>query len=669
MSENKRIYFLNSEILPEISEVGGKGFSLIKLSTLKLNVPNGIVLTVNFFQEWINKIKETELYLQFIELLKDENNFENCSSILNQIKEWCLSNLSLTEEGKQEMEQSLKSIFPDDYNSILYAVRSSSPEEDLFGASFAGNYETYLGIQFESLEKYTLKSFISCLDFRVMKYKSEKGFDVADFKIAIVIMKQINSDVSGVGFSINPINNDYDEVVVTSNFGLGESVVGGIVTPDEYIVNKLSKKIVSTKLGTKDKVVKLNTGKDETSVLNQKEENKKLSSLSEDILLQIVDNIIQIEKHYEIPIDIEFGVENNILYILQARPITTFNKIPKELFTNENEKRQLYFDMTYVVQGLEKPMSTLGASIFKLFLRCVGKVIFNSEHFDDIRKGAADAVGGKLIFNLSNIFTKLSPDFITNYVNNVNKQVTDIIKSEGNKYINDSVCQELNVSKFGLLLKLPVFRIILYKLLVKSTKEKFDRKSEQFMREYEQYIPKNYHSNVSVLSISEKIITDLFNLLKNYFIPIGFTGVIKGYAVLNSICDKDFKDQPEIRGTFNDLTKSLPYVTILMGLDLYKLSQHLDKNYYMNKSQDEFYQDFLDKKLSQEFYEKYEEFMKKYGFRGDGELDIMNDRYYENPRTIINQVYSSLLMNDENRNPQKDYDEANAKRPENFQKN
>jgi len=315
MSENKRIYFLNSEILPEISEVGGKGFSLIKLSTLKLNVPNGIVLTVNFFQEWINKIKETELYLQFIELLKDENNFENCSSILNQIKEWCLSNLSLTEEGKQEMEQSLKSIFPDDYNSILYAVRSSSPEEDLFGASFAGNYETYLGIQFESLEKYTLKSFISCLDFRVMKYKSEKGFDVADFKIAIVIMKQINSDVSGVGFSINPINNDYDEVVVTSNFGLGESVVGGIVTPDEYIVNKLSKKIVSTKLGTKDKVVKLNTGKDETSVLNQKEENKKLSSLNEDILLQIVDNIIQIEKHYEIPIDIEFGVENNIIYI------------------------------------------------------------------------------------------------------------------------------------------------------------------------------------------------------------------------------------------------------------------------------------------------------------------------------------------------------------------
>ena len=151
----------------------------------------------------------------------------------------------------------LKSIFSEEYKSILYTVRSSSPEEDLSGASFAGNYETYLGIKYESIEKYVLKSFISCLDYRVFKYKLEKGFNVSEIKIAIVIMKQINCDVSGVGFSINPINNDYDEAVITSNFGLGESVVGGIITPDEYIVNKISGKIISKKLGKKEKIVKI----------------------------------------------------------------------------------------------------------------------------------------------------------------------------------------------------------------------------------------------------------------------------------------------------------------------------------------------------------------------------------------------------------------------------
>ena len=336
MIGNKNIIPLNSKQLPEISEVGGKGYSLIKLNSLNLNVPNGIVLTVDFFNDWIGKIKDSNLYKEFIELLNKENNSNDCSSILNKIKEWSLTNLILTEKDKEEIEVNLKNIFPNEYNKILYAVRSSSPEEDLSGASFAGNYETYLGIHFDSIEKYVLKSFISCLDYRVFKYKLEKGFNVSDIKIAIVIMKQINCDVSGVGFSINPINNDYDEAVITSNFGLGESVVGGIITPDEYIVNKITKIIVSEKLGSKDKIVKLNKDNNETSILEQTQEKQKESSLKKEHILQIVDNIINIENHYQIPIDIEFGIENNVLYILQARPITTYNKIPEEFLTKPN---------------------------------------------------------------------------------------------------------------------------------------------------------------------------------------------------------------------------------------------------------------------------------------------------------------------------------------------
>ena len=105
-----------------------------------------------------------------------------------------------------------------------------------------------------------------------------------------------------------------------------------------------------------------------------------------------------------------------------------------------------------------------------------------------------------------------------------------------------------------------------------------------------------------------------------------------------------------------------------MGLDLYKLTKYLDKNIYKNKTQDEFYEDYLNKKFTKDFYSNFELFMKKYGFRGEGELDIKNERYSENPKTIINQIYSSLLMYDENKNPQKDFDDTNAKRPEIFKK-
>ena len=334
------IYPLNSKFVPELSEVGGKGYSLIRLSSLNLNVPNGIVLTVAFFQDWIIEISKSSLYKSFISLLnKDKiSNEKECLDILNILKGWCLENFKLEITKKNEIEKKLKSIFSEEYKIILYAVRSSSPEEDLSGASFAGNYETYLAIKYESIEKNVLKSFISCLDFRVFKYKFEKGFNVSEIKIAIVIMKQINCDVSGVGFSINPINNDYDEAVITSNFGLGESVVGGIITPDEYIVNKISGKIISKKLGKKEKIVKLNISKDETSIIEQNKEKQKESSLTEKLIFDIVSNIVKIERNYKIPIDIEFGIEKNILYILQARPVTTYNKIPKELITGPNEK-------------------------------------------------------------------------------------------------------------------------------------------------------------------------------------------------------------------------------------------------------------------------------------------------------------------------------------------
>ena len=668
MIENNNIVFLNSKILPEISRVGGKGYSLIKLSSLHLNVPNGIILSVNFFNEWIDKIKASNLYKQFIELLQKEKNTDDCSSILNQIKEWSLSNLNLRKEHVNAIEQHLKSIFPNEYNKILYAVRSSSPEEDLSGASFAGNYETYLGIKFDSIEKYILKSFISCLDYRVFKYKLEKGFNVSEIKIAIVIMKQINCDVSGVGFSINPVNNDYDEAVITSNFGIGESVVGGIVTPDEYIVNKISKKIISKKLGSKDKIVKLNINNNETSILEQNEENKKQSSLNDKLLMDIVDNIINIEQHYQIPIDIEFGVENNILYILQARPITTYNIIPKELSTLPNEKRQLYFDATLAVQGFEKPISTLGSSIFKKFAHYIGMKILGSDNFDNIRKSAVDSIGGKLLLNVSNVMTKVPMEFLSKAANNINKGFAEILTKYGEQYKNEKVCYEIDVSLFGMAWRLPIKRFIFYNYYAQSSKENLEYYINIFINFYDKYIKDNFKSNIPILDILNKMMDDLSNIFRDNIIPILFLAVGKGLLPLNKIFDENFKDKPELKEDLNNLSKSLHYITILMGLDLYHLTKYLNKNDYKDKTQEEFYKDFLNKKFPKDFYTNFELFIKKYGFRGEGEFDIKNERYSENPKTLLNQIYSTLLLYDENHNPQKDFDDNNKKRPEIFKK-
>jgi len=624
-----------------------------------------LYLLWTFFEEWIKLIKNSDLYKEFI-LQLNENNIE-CQTILNKIKEWCLIHLNLSSTDKQDIENSLKKLFPDDYNKILYAVRSSSPEEDLSGASFAGNYETYLGTRFELLEEFILKSFISCIDYRVFKYKLEKGFTASDIKIAIVIMKQINCEVSGVGFSINPLNNDYDEAVITSNFGLGESVVGGIITPDEYIINKISKSIINEKLGSKDKIVKLNKDNG-TSVIEQNSEKQKESSLSKEQLIQIVEKIITIENSYDMPIDIEFGIKDNILYILQARPITTYNKLPDEFLTKPNEKRQLYFDMTVGVQGFEEPMSTFGAEIIKLLLHTVAKRVPGIDNIDNVKEGACDGIGGKLLINLSNVMTKFKPESISNYLSNVNGLIKETLTNHGEEYINEKECKALNINKFHLIMNIPIIRILFPKFFAKSSKENFEFYMNQFITENEKYVQNNLDSNVPILTVLEHLINNLVKNFRCYIIPVVISGMVFGYVKFHNLFEKYLKDNSILRQDFNNLIKCYPFITVLMGLDLYKMSTFLDKKKYINKTQDEFYQDYINKKFPKEFYIEFESFMKKYGFRGEGELDIINERYSENPRTIINQIFSSLLEYDENNNPQKDFDDTNEKRPEIYKK-
>ena len=665
------IIHLNSNKIPLISEVGGKGHSLIKLSSLNLIVPNGIILTVNYFQDWIQTIEKSDLYNEFITHLKQNNLSKEdkaCSEILNKIKSWCIDNLKLDENKKLEIEKNLKIVFPNDYNKLLYAVRSSSPEEDLSGASFAGNYETYLGIKYDSLEKYILKSFISCLDYRVFKYKIEKGFNVSEIKIAIVIMKQINCDVAGVGFSINPTNNDYDEAVITSNFGLGESVVGGIITPDEYIVNKITKKIISKKLGSKEKIVKLNTNNNETSIIEQNKDMKKESSLKDELIVKIIEAIIFIEKNYEMPIDIEFGIEKNILYILQARPITTYNKIPKELLTKPNEKRQLYFDGTVGVQGFEKPLSTMTTSIFKKFAHFIGMKIFGSNNLDNVKESILDCFGRKLIMNLSNILTKVQKEFLCKFGANINRVIPEVLSKYADNYKNEKVCYEIDVSKIGMAWRLPIKRIIFYNFFAQSTKENFEYYLKEFMEQNEKYIEENLNSNLSISIIINKILDEISSHFRDYLIPIMFLGMIKGYIEVKKLFEESIKSNPELYEDLNNLTKGIPFVTIKMGLELYELTKFFDQNDYKGKTADDFYNDYLNKKFPKKFYTDFDLFMKKYGFRGVGELDIKNERYYEIPKSITDQIFSSLLTTDENKNPKKDFDDTNAKRPEVYKK-
>ena len=167
-------------------------------------------------------------------------------------------------------------------------------------------------------------------DERVVAYKQKSGFDPLDPKIAVIIQKQIASEASGVAFSLNPVNNSYDQCVINANFGLGETVVDGTVTPDEAIVDEVTKTILKKTLGKKDIAVYLevNGGTKSESPASPSE-----FCISEDQIVEISNLTTRIETVYGKPMDIEWASENGQLYLLQARPITTYYKLPEEMIT------------------------------------------------------------------------------------------------------------------------------------------------------------------------------------------------------------------------------------------------------------------------------------------------------------------------------------------------
>ena len=242
--ENKVIYSFNDHDDPEVSQVGGKAYSLIKMTKAGLHVPAGFVLTVEFFSPWFKSLKSKDEWRIFLSSKTEEESKTSCLVLKNLCKD-----LEYSNEQKIELIASTEKYLKG-FN--FFAVRSSSPEEDLESASFAGGYDTLLGVKLETLEMSIKKVFASCFNYRVFKYKKEKGLSTLDLRIAIIVMAQIASEISGVAFSLNPVTNDYDEIVINSNFGLGETVVGGIVNSDHFIINKINRKVVDLKIGKKD---------------------------------------------------------------------------------------------------------------------------------------------------------------------------------------------------------------------------------------------------------------------------------------------------------------------------------------------------------------------------------------------------------------------------------
>ena len=201
------------------------------------------------------------------------------------------------------------------------AVRSSATAEDSKLDAWAGQLESYLYVDKKDLLKSVQKCWASLFTARAIFYRLERKLQKNKISVAVVIQKMVNSDVSGVCFTVHPVTKDKDQMIIEACWGLGEALVQGIITPDSYVLEKSTLNIIDINIGSQEKmIVKAKEETEEKPVPENKKEKQKLTEVQIKELAKICMNI---EKHYGDPRDIEWALGGDKFYIVQSRPITT----------------------------------------------------------------------------------------------------------------------------------------------------------------------------------------------------------------------------------------------------------------------------------------------------------------------------------------------------------
>jgi pyruvate,water dikinase len=372
--------------------VGGKAASLARMAEAGLPVPPAQVLSTAFFAPWYAALQATDAWAA---LAADPTDPARADAVKARVPDLVLS---------PEQAEVLARLTP----TGTVAVRSSSPEEDLEGASFAGGYATRLGVTAATLEEAVRHCFASSLDVRVLVYKASHGFDPLRPAIAVVIQEQVDSVIAGVAFSLDPIHNDYDVAVIDSAWGLGESVVSGAVSPDHYAVDKVTGAVLSRRVGSKERCVRLGPDGGVVQV-----DPKEQETLDDARLAELTALVSQVEDLYGLPVDVEWAIADDTLVLLQARPITAWIPLPPALTTEPGERRRLYMDMG-LAGGLtmNAPMTPIGQSWFAHFGSTLVRTFLGELPASMTRDDLVIFAGGRMYQDLSNVLWLVSPELL-----------------------------------------------------------------------------------------------------------------------------------------------------------------------------------------------------------------------------------------------------------------
>ena len=456
----------------DVPLVGGKGANLGEMTSAGIPVPPGFCVTAEAYKYFVEnvKVEDGRTLQEWIMDVISKTNVDDSKQLQEntaKIREKIIS-MEMPEEIASEIEQAYKKLSQRfNMEEIYVAVRSSATAEDLPEASFAGQQETYLDVLgVDDVKEKVKKCWASLWTARATFYRAKQGFDHSKVYLSAVVQKMVNSETSGVMFTANPVTNDRSEIMINAAWGLGEAVVSGAVSPDEYIVEKGTWKIKEKFVAKKEIMIVRNpeTGRGTVKVSTAEflgPEYVEKQVLTDEQIIEVAQIGARIEEHYGWPQDIEWAYDKDDgkLYIVQSRPVTT---LKEEVKTEEAEMTE---EMKVLLKGLGASPG-IGA----------GKVviIFEADEIDKVKEG--DIL----------VTTMTNPDMVP-----AMKRAAAIVTDEGGRTCHAAiVSRELGIPavvgtkeatkvlKDGMMITVDGTRGVVYEGIVKSlVKEKEEEKA------------------------------------------------------------------------------------------------------------------------------------------------------------------------------------------------
>ena len=366
----------------DVDIVGGKSSSLGEMTAkTDVPVPYGFATTAYAYRYFI---KESGLEEKMRSILSELTDVEN-SALLRDVSAR-LRDAIMAEKMPQDLQDAIGAAYVELGKRVgeenpYVAVRSSATAEDLPDASFAGQQDTYLNVQgAETIIAKVKECYASCFTDRAVYYREKQGFDHIEVALSAVVQMMVFSKTSGVMFTVNVATGDDNNILIEAAFGLGEYVVQGTVTPDNYTISKHDHKIIDRCVNEQDIMLVRKKGGDCEEV-QVPEELRKVQTLTDEQILELADYAKKIEKHYGCYMDREWGVDErtNKIWILQARPETVWSRRNKEGGAKVQESKSMTTtDHKVIVKGLPASPGKVSGRVH---------VILDPSRIDEFKEG------------------------------------------------------------------------------------------------------------------------------------------------------------------------------------------------------------------------------------------------------------------------------------------